>query len=169
MNWISDLLRQVTVSKTLTLAVFCTSAALLFGPKLFPGFMESEPKDWQFVPAGTLVFSGCFLLVWLASGVWRLMVKSYWGILYRSRSRVLSSQETEFLCSLAKHPDTPINLRAINYDTSPLTRLEFTQISAGLASKGLVQFGPHDRAIVILTKSGEKVALKAIGREQRAA
>ena len=169
MNWVSDLLKQITLSKTLTVAVFFTSITLIFGPKLFPGFLEPAPKDWQFVPAATLVFSGCFLLVWLATATWRLLIQSYWYALHTARSRTLESQEVEFLCSLAKHPDTPINLRSINYETSPLTRLEFTRISVSLASKGLVRFGPHDRAIVILTPMGEKIALKTIDAESRAA
>ena len=169
MNWVSDLLRQVTLSKTLTSAVFFTSATLLFGPRLLPGVLEPLPRDWQFVPAAGLVFSACFLLAWIGGALWRLLVSSFWHAVYSMRSRTLDDQELEFLSSLAKNPDTPINLRTINYETSPLSRFEFTRLASSLERKGLVRFGPHERAIVILTSRGERVAVKAIEREKRAA
>jgi hypothetical protein len=168
-NWISDLLRQVTLSKTLTFAVFAASATLLFGPRLFPGTVETVPKDWQFVPVAALVLSACFLLVWFTTAVWRLTSRLYWFGVHTWRSRTVEGQELELLCSIAKHPDSPINLRAIDYDNSPYTRFEYTHLAASLARKGLVSFGPHERAIVILTQRGERIALRAIQAKQRAA
>jgi len=120
------------------------------------------PKDWQFIPAATLAFSGCFLLVWVATALWRLCTGFYWLCAHSMRSKTFEDQEVEFLCSLARQPDTPLNLRAINYDNSLLSRFEFTHLASSLERKGLVRFGPHERAIVMLTARGEQVAVQAI-------
>jgi hypothetical protein len=168
-NWLNNLLRQVTVSKTLTAAVFLTSATLVFGPKLLPSTIEAMPKEWQFVPAATLVFSACFLLAWLGAAAWRWLQKLYWEVVHSHRARSVSDQELEFLTSMARNPDSPVNLRTIDYAVSPLSRYELTRLATSLERKGLVRFGPYERAVIMLTARGEHVAVQSIEDPKRAA
>ncbi len=45
MNWVSEIFKDITVSKTLTGACFITGISLLFAPTLFPDTLEAIPKN----------------------------------------------------------------------------------------------------------------------------
>jgi hypothetical protein len=169
MNWLSDLLRQVTVSRSLTAAAFATSAALLLGPKVLPSVVEPVPKEWQFLPAAVLVFSGCFLLLWLGTAAWRGLRHTYWSVVYSIRGRKIEDNELEVLQTLAARPDTPMNVRTVNYETSPLSELQMSLVMDALASKGLIRFGPHERVIIFLTARGKRIAVQSMRRRNEGA
>jgi hypothetical protein len=119
MDWLADILKNLTVSKALVAAVFVTSAVMYFGPILSP---SNVPKlQFEFMPylfAG-MVLTGCLLLFWGVAWVWILAKTSIRGAAKIFTDSRLSEPETVLLLLMAKDPTQPINLDHIDYSRAP--------------------------------------------------
>lgn len=160
MDWLADILKNLTISRTLVAAVFVTSVVMYVGPILAPG---GVPKlQPEFVPYlfAAMVLTGCLLLFWGLAAFWNLTRKSM-----RSAARVLadstlSEPETALLFYMATDPTQPINLDNIDYSRAPGTKLEFHLWTKQLEAKGLARINEWDDNLVSLTDMGRERALK---------
>ena len=123
MDWLADILKNLTISKTLVAAVFVTSVVMYVGPIIAPdGVPKLQP---EFVPYlfAVMVLTGCVLLFWGLGVLWNLTRTGM-----RSASRVLadstlSEPETALLFFMATDPTQPINLDNIDYSRAPGTKV----------------------------------------------
>lgn len=160
MDWLADILKNLTISKTLVAAVFVTSAVMYAGPIFAP---VSVPKlQPEFVPYlfSAMVLTGCLLVFWGLAALWNLTRVSM-----RSASRVLadstlSEPETALLFFMAIDPTQPINLDNIDYSRAPGTKLEFHHWTKQLEVKGLARINEWNDNLVSLTDLGREQALK---------
>lgn len=160
MDWLADILKNLTISKTLVAAVFVTSVVMYAGPILAP---DGVPKlQSEYVPYlfAAMVLTGCLLLFWGLAAFWRLTRTSM-----RSAARVLtdstlSEPETALLFLMANDPTQPINLDNIDYSRAPGSKLEFHHWTKQLEDKGLARINEWDDNLVSLTDLGRERALK---------
>lgn len=161
MDWLADILKNLTISKALVAAIFITSVVMYVGPNftliVIPQ-MQSELVPYLFA---VMMFTGCLLLFWGLSAIWRKARKSV-----RSTARFfmpnpkLSEAETVLLVAMAQDPSQPISLDNIDYSRAPGTKLEFHHWTQQLAIKGLARVNQWDDNLVSLTILGRKRALE---------
>lgn len=160
MDWLADILKNLTVSKPLVAAVFVTSAVMYLGPIISP---NNVPKiQSEFVPylfAG-MVLTGCLLMFWGVAWAWRLATASIRGAARILTDSRLSEPEAALLFFMAKDPTQPINLDDVDYSRAPGTKLEFHHWTQQLQAKGLTRINEWDSNLVSLTDLGQKRALE---------
>jgi hypothetical protein len=159
MEWLSELIKHITISRSFTGAVFITSGALVFGNWWWPDYFDPFPKEWAIPANGALIFSGTLLLFWIIPAVWRTSVNAIFWIPKRIRSRSLSPNEEGLIEILANLADEPLNLERLNYAAGVFSKLEVLELSAGLERKGLVEINPYDENLVKLSAEGRRRAL----------
>jgi len=160
MDWLADILKNLTVSKALVAAVFVTSAVMYFGPILSPSNVPKVQSEFMPYLFAGMVLTGCLLLFWGVSWAWLLVktsVRSAAKIFTDSR---LSEPETALLIFMAKDPTQPINLDRIDYSRALGTKLEFHHWTKQLQAKGLVRINAWDDNLIDLTDLGRKRALE---------
>jgi len=160
MDWLTDLLKHLSVSRSITGATFVTALVMYVGPRLLPSFVDPVPKEWAPVVVVALVFSGSLLLFWGVSALWRLFAHGAGTASKALAAIALSVQEDQMLFFLSGDPSTPMNLHDIDYTRAPFTKLELIELAHGLVKKGLVELNPWDECLVTLTASGRKRALE---------
>lgn len=159
MNWLAEIIKNLTISRALVASVFVTSVVMYYGPILFP---NDVPKlQFEFVPYlfAVLVITGCLLLLWGLAGLWTLTKSSV-----KSASRFfvdssLSEPETALLFYMAKDSTKPINLDNIDYAREKGTKLELHNWTKQLKTNGLVRIEWNDN-LVSLTNLGRLRALE---------
>ncbi|MCX9527430.1 hypothetical protein IG547_08210 [Vibrio cholerae] len=160
MNWISDIFKDIAVSKSLTGACFITGLSLFFAPTFFPNTFDALPKIWATGTLGVIVFSGSLLVFW---GL-RSVKESIFGFLttkaQHRRSQRLSDFELNFIFELGKLADKTADLNNINYDLAPFSKLELLDSCRTLEEKGLLDINLFDENLVSLTENGRKKALE---------
>lgn len=160
MDWLSEFLKRVTVSRSFSGAVFVASMALLVGPKWLPGYFEPLPKDWIAPATTALVLTGTLLFFWLVSIVWRIGSRLVTWVSKFFQSRNLAVREKIFMLTLSQFADRPLNLNDLDYSNSALSKLEMLELTTGLERKGLVSTNPYDENLVSLSAEGRKRALR---------
>ena len=166
MEWLSELLKHITISKSFTGAVFVTSASLLTGPKWAPSFFEPIPKEWGAPITGALIFSGALLFFWFVPSVWKLGTKTALWLPHYFRSRTLTSNEEAMMFVLADIADESLNLGNLNYRSGELSKLEALALSLSLSRKGLVKINPYNENLITLSAQGRQRALKLKARSK---
>ncbi|CAG0928224.1 hypothetical protein PLCT1_00674 [Planctomycetaceae bacterium] len=164
MSWLSDLLKHLSVSRSIAGAVFLTALVLAIGPRFLPQYVEPVPKEWSSVVVAALVFSGSLLLFWSVAGMWNLITRGTKRASAFLDARVLSPREQEALLALAAKPSTSLNLEHIDYERTPFSELELLEIMQNLERKGLVQMNQFSDNLVSLSPTGRARAL-AIQRQ----
>jgi hypothetical protein len=160
MQWFSDLMKHVTVSKSFAGAVFVTSAVLLFGPLLFPEALAVLPNGWRIFLVGALVFTGALLVIWSVPGLWKLVSSSVVEVIRKFRAKQLSSDEEALMHALADLADEPLDLRMLDYESLQRTKLDVMDVVRQLSDKGLVETNRFEENLVSLTPAGRKRALE---------
>ncbi|WP_188008861.1 hypothetical protein [Grimontia hollisae] len=160
MNWISDIFKDITVSKTLTTACFITGMSLLTTPRLFPHIFEAVPKVWATGLLGVVVFSGCLLAFWGLQSVKSKIVGFIKNIAQYIRSNKLSELELEFIYLLGKLADKTVDLDNINYREVMVSKLELLDVCRTLKEKGLLDINMWNENLVSLSENGRKKALE---------
>ena len=162
MDWLADILKNLSISKTLIAAIFVTSVVMYIGPIHAP---NSVPKlQPEFVPylfAG-MILTGCLLLFWGLAAIWNLTKTGMRGAVRVLIDSKLSEPETILLVIMAKDPAHPINLDNINYSSTSITKLEFHDWTKQLEAKGLARINTWDDNCISLTDLGRKRALKIL-------
>lgn len=160
MDWLADILKNLTISKALVAAIFVTTMVMYFGPILIPnGVPKLQPELVPYLFAA-MVLTACLLTFWGSVALWNLT-----RISMQSAARVLSDSslsepETALLFVMAKDPTQPINLDNIDYSSAPGTKLEFHHWTKRLETKRLVRINEWDDNLVSLTDLGREKALE---------
>ena len=160
MNWVSDILKHLTVSRSFVVAIFVTSGVLLFGRVHFPTVIKPLPDQWHIVASGALVFTSVLLLWWIVPAIWKTISKLYNGFAQRIGGLKLSGDEKSLLIAMGHLADEALDLRFINYKEVGLTKLEVLQLSKKLSRKGLVRINFMEENLLTLTQRGRERALK---------
>lgn len=168
MNWISDVLKHLTVSRSFVVAIFVTSGGLLFGNLYFPKLVKPLPDQWAIAASGALIFSSVLLLWWLIPAIWNYISRLVQSVIQVLNSYSLSKLEESILLALGNLADESLDLRTINYSEINLPKLEILNLTTSLAKKGLVRINPFEENLVSLTKRGRQRALKIQRRESAA-
>lgn len=162
MEWLFEILKHITISRSFTGAVFLTSASLLFGPNIFPDFFEPLPRDWKILSIGALIFSGVILLVWLIPALYKSIKKHISIVLKFILSRSLTDNEEALIKELANFADESLDLRQLDYTTGSVSKLEIFAIAASLSKKGLVAINPYEENLIQLSRQGRFRAIQII-------
>jgi hypothetical protein len=160
MDWLPGLLKHLSISKSVTGAIFVTSATLYGGPRVIPTYVEPVPKDWSAVLVGALVFSGSLLLFWAVAGAWRMVRRGANAATMALAASTLERNEEGFLAVLGMNPNTPFHLDNVDYAQAPFTKLEVLELAESLSKKGLVRISDFNDDLVRLTSEGRKRALE---------
>jgi hypothetical protein len=160
MDWLADILKNLTISKTLVAAVFVTSVVMYVGPILLPDGVPKLQTEYAPYLFATMVLTGFLLSFWGIAAFWSLIKMSM-----RSAARVLvdstlSEPEIALLFFIAKDPTQPINLNHIDYSNAPGSKLEFHHLTKQLEAKGLARINELNDNLVSLTDLGRERALK---------
>lgn len=161
MDWLPALLKHLGVSRSVVAAAFATSLVLYVGPRIAPNYVDPVPKDWSFALVAALAFSGTLLSLWLVASVWQAAERRWTRTTTLLASFRLNQTELDVLHILGQHPAEPLDLDSINYETSPLSRLELLELMLGLEEKGLVSVNPFSsNRLFTLTQRGRQRALE---------
>lgn len=167
MNWVADILKNLTISKALVASVFITSVIMYFGPMLAP---SNVPKfQTELVPYlfAVMVLTACLLFFWGLTALWNL-TKTSMRSAARALDSSLSEAEEALLFVMAKDPTQPFNLDNIDYSQAPGTKLEFHHWTKKLEAKGFAQINEWDDNLISLTHSGRNKALEIQRRAKSA-
>lgn len=159
MDWLADILKNLTISKALVASVFISSVIMYFGPMLAPSDVPGLQKELVPYLFAVMVLTACLLLFWGLAAFWNLTMTSM-----RSAARALDSSlsepEVALLFVMAKDPTQPINLDNIDYSKAPGTKLEFHHWTKKLEAKGFAQINEWDDNLISLTHLGRNKALE---------
>jgi hypothetical protein len=160
MDWLADILKNLTISKTLVAAVFVTTVVMYFGPILVHDGVPKLKSEFVAYLFAAMVLTGCLLLFWGLTAFWSIT-----RTIMRSAARVLadsslSEPETNLLLFMATDPTRPINLDNVDYSRARATKLEFHHWTKQLEVKGLARIYEWDDNLVSLTDKGRTRALE---------
>lgn len=97
MEWLTDLLDRVAISRSVAGATFVTTLALYWGPRNFPDYIDPVPKEWGSAVVGAMVFSGALLFFWLVSAAWEILARGADVASKRLTTRQLEPREIEVI------------------------------------------------------------------------
>jgi len=160
MQWLSDIFKHITISRPLTGAVFLTSASLLFGPNVLPGFFETLPREFKTPFIAAFIFSGVILLIWLIPSLYKTIKKHTSTALKFLLSIALTENEEALIKVLADFADESLDLRQLDYTTGAVSKLELLAIAASLSRKGLVAINPYEENLIRLSRQGRSRAIQ---------
>jgi hypothetical protein len=160
MEWLSELIKTLTLSRALIGATFVTSGAFLGGNKLWPNYFEPLPKDWVIPVSGFFMFSGMLLVFWFIPKIWRLFVEIAHGAIKWIKSLKLANEEKVLILICASCPDQPCNLDKLPRKRGALTKLELLELAVRLSKKGLVDINQYNENLITLSAQGRKRALQ---------
>lgn len=160
MNWLADIVKNLTVSKILVTAVFITATTMYFGPIVAPESVPKTPSDLVSYVFALMVLTGCILLLWGLSVIWSVMKDGARGFSHVLTNQTLSSQEIGLLLFMAKDPSRAIDLERLDYQRIGGTKLEYHQLTKQLEIKGLARIYNWDDNLISLTERGRVRALE---------
>lgn len=161
MNWLSEFLKHLEVSKAITGAVFITSLVFLVAPHLYPNVIDMPPKQWQWIPWVLCIFSGSLLAIWALASAWTMTGTFLKRFRRLGAMRSFLPGEQQFLMFLGRDfPSSTANLDRIGY--TEVTKLETLEICRSLRSKGYLHISMGDDNYVSLTPAGRQEALALI-------
>jgi hypothetical protein len=159
MDW-SELLKYLTSSKSLIIASFFTSLALIFGGGiLFP--KDIEPQGYvKLILIGVSIFTGILIAIVVIEFLLKISKSKFKAIAMVWRGRHLTDQERSVILGMAIRANEPTNFSLADYSKSEFTKLEVLSIVQELRKKGYVEDYMYDETIAYLTLKGRKVALQ---------
>ena len=161
MQWFSDLLKYVGVSKLFAFAVFITSTAFLFGPRYLSNQIPVVSGGWRILAWLCVFFTGTYLFVWVVQWLWGWVSSLMKTISYWWYSRNLTERDIQLIVSIAGEQFQTKNLRMFHQAKDlNVSIIEIKQHAKSLVRTGLVEVGPHDDYIVSLTERGKQYAAR---------
>src|SRR5690606_36674483 len=140
MQWLTDVLENLSIPRSTTGAVLIAALTLLFSSKACPEHFQPLPAELQLIVVAAAVFSGTLLLFWLVAEFsynFNQLATHFWK---RIRRQPLNSHELEVVLWLAKKPTDPTDIGQPGYDSRPYTELELRVLLDGLVDRGLVEY-----------------------------
>ena len=159
MDWLTNFLKHLGISRSVIGAAFITSVALYVGQKVAPTYV-AVPKEWVPYVFVALFFSASLLLFWACAATW-VFAKGHWStVSVIVASRALNQIEQEILLAMGLSPREPLNLAIIDYEGIRKSQLEILEHVHALERKGLVSINPFTDNLVSLTPMGRQRALE---------
>ena len=161
MDWITDIIKHMTVSRTVTGAAFITSAVLLFGHQLYPTYIESVPEGWSWAVLTMFVFTSCLIGTWAGQGCYKFVFSIISKVKNSRPLAAIDENEKNLLYLLAKSANRPLNLEELFHSSrGQVSKLNLLHVADQLAQKGYVTKNPFEENLVSLTKRGRVNALE---------
>ncbi len=160
MDWLPALLKHLSIARSAIVALLVASAAMYFGPKVVPNYIDPLPKGWSAVIVGIFVFSACLVTLWGLAYAWAAIREASCTLSIKLSARRLTDLERSLLLGMAQQPTESFNLEGVNYRSAPYTHLELLQMAYQLERKGLVCVNSYNENLVSLSESGRKRALE---------
>lgn len=160
MQWLSEIITNLTVSRTTAGALFVATLLLLVLPLLFPGHIPSVPNQWQWLVLGLCIFSVSLLVFscihWIGSCLRKLP-----NHLHALRRQLPTTDlETAIIYLMGRdEPNGYVDVNKIYYSQLNCSKLDFLQACNALKSKGLLSTAPVCSHLIRLTERGRVVAL----------
>lgn len=168
MEWLLELVKHVSISRTFTGAVFVTAITTLAGSRIFPNLIEAPPKEWVPIATGVAIFSGALLFFWLVAGGWNLCLSGFRALSRRrAKNFRLSAQEYAFLEMLSECEDETLDLSRINYQRAKLSKLELLELVDKLAKYELLYRNDFGENLIAMTAEGRRTVLSVQRRFAR--
>lgn len=160
MDWLPALLKHLSIARSAIVALLVASAALYFGPRIAPDYIDPLPKNWSAVVVGIFVFSGCLVALWGSAHAWAATRKAGNTLTTWLAARRLTALERSLLLGMAEQPTESFNLKRVNYRNTPYSHLELLQVAYQLERKGLVRLNSYNENLVSFSESGRNRALE---------
>lgn len=160
MDWLPALLKHLSIARSAMVALLVASAAMFFGQRIAPNYIDALPKEWAPVVGGVFVFSACLVTFWGLASAWGATQRAGGALTTKFAAMRLNDLERSLLLGMAEEPTESFNLGGMNYRNSLHTHLELLQVACQLARKGLVHVNPYNENLVSLSKCGRKRALE---------
>ncbi len=160
MDWLPALLKHLSIARSAIVALLVASAAMYFGPKIAPNYIDALPKEWSAVVVGVFVFSACLVTLWGSASAWTAIQRAGGALTTKIAARRLGELERSLLLGMADQPTEAFNLEGVNYRNAPYTHLELLQVAYQLERKGLVRVNSYNENLVSLSEGGRKRALE---------
>ncbi|WP_372522827.1 hypothetical protein [Sulfuricaulis sp.] len=168
MQWLTDLIKHITISKILAGALFITSSILLWGSKILPAIIDPTPQEWRWFILCIFIFSLSLLVLWSVIPVYRF----FRGIgIWVVRHPLFNtpSQIEEIMLDLIgrKFANDWLDLNnPASQDSDGISKLELLALSKSLEKKGLLEIYRFDEDRVRLTPRGRNLALTLIQKQK---
>lgn len=167
MDWLTALLKHLSIARSAIVALLVASAAMYFGPRIAPNYIDPLPKDWSSLVVGIFVFSACLVALWGSAHAWATTRKAGSTLSTWFAARRLTDLERDLLLGMAEQPTESFNLEGVDYRNVPYSHLELLQVAYQLERKDLVRVNSYNENLVSFTESGRNRALE-LQRENRA-
>jgi hypothetical protein len=157
-DWLPNLLKNLTLSRTFSGALFLASFFLLALPHFREDLIEPVPVGWRWLVAGICIFSGALLFFWSVHGVWKLLLKVPASARNFMPARPLSEAEKAFLIFMGTDfPNESFNADDMRHKHT--SKLELLEMCKQLQVAGLVSINPIYDNLISLTGKGREKAL----------
>jgi hypothetical protein len=162
MDWITDFLKHLAITRSIVAAVFITTLVMVIGPHLFPAIVPSTPQPWSPVLFGVMVLSGVLLIFWAVNIIY-ILCNSYFFTPDRTSISPpnLNNNHYELVLVLGENPSQPLCLDNINYNVASFTKLEIMQWVLDLKSNSLVSLIHGTKILLALRRKAEQKRLKS--------
>ena len=161
MDWLADIFKQVTLSRSFTVAALITSAVLLFGPKAYPNAIDAVPPGWNWAVIAVFVFTASLSSFWFLKALGSLLLGGVRSLKGSLPLPTPSGHEDAFLYALAQHADRSMDLDELHHRADgKVSKLELLDISKSLRNKGYVNENTYNENLVSLTDKGRQYALR---------
>jgi hypothetical protein len=160
MQWFTELLKHLKLSRSIVGAIFLAATAQVVGSRLWPMYIEPTPKGWASAVFMALVLTGSLLLFWLFHWTAKAIVRTYKNAANLISAKNLSHSEIHVLLAMACDPNKPIDVDATNYRNFMASKIELVQLLEALKDKGLIGRNPYASNLYSLTNIGRGRALE---------
>lgn len=166
MEWLSQLIKHLSNSRSLAGAGFVTCLALLFGNQFLPNLVPELSLEFRLAAVTGLIFTGAFLCFSLLPQVYRVFVAASMTVRQLIGSQRISELEKVILLILAERPNEFFDLYQLNYEKAEVSPIHVFDASSRLESKGLVRFNKFHKNMIKLTGRGQRHAYQIHGEMQ---
>jgi hypothetical protein len=163
MNWLTDIIKHLTGSRSFTGAgaLFFASLVLLFGPKIYPNYIETVPVGWSWAVLAVFLFTGFLIVAWTAQWGYKIIISFAAWVKHLMPLQQFNEEERALLYLLAKRADQPLNLEYLFHNADgQVSKLELLRIAGQLEQKGYVKKNIFEEKLISLTERGRAYALE---------
>lgn len=160
MDWITDLLKHLAVSRSVVGAIFVTAIVMVAGHHLYPSIVPSVPEPWGAGLFAAMILTGTLLLFWGASIISQMVSSFVHSTRTSGALPKLNESHYSFLLVLGQDPLQSLDIDRLNFQEAEVSKLEVLQWADELEKNSLVSINPYHKSLVTLTNEGRGLALK---------
>jgi hypothetical protein len=110
MDWLPALLKHLSIARSAIVALLVASAAMYFGPRIAPTYIDSPPKEWSAVVGGIFVFSACLVTLWGSASAWAVIQRVGSALNTKLSARRLNNLERKGLVRVNSYIENLVSL-----------------------------------------------------------